>query len=103
MHTTEIIHSDGVESNPARVEDLLQDHQNRIYAQTSRMFAILMSLQWLAGVAAAVWISPRTWIGLSSEIHLHVWAAVFLGGVITSLPVYLALTKPAAPLTRHVV
>src|ERR1700727_2260515 len=65
------------------------------------MFAILMLVQWLAGIAAAVWISPRTWIGLSSKVHLHVWLAIFLGGAITSLPVFLALTRPCAAFTRH--
>jgi signal transduction histidine kinase/DNA-binding response OmpR family regulator len=92
-----------VESNPARAEELLRQHQNEIYARTSRLFAILMVVQWLAGIAAAVWISPRTWIGETSQIHVHVWGAIFLGGAITSLPVYLTLTRPCEALTRHVV
>jgi len=78
-------------------------HQNQIYAQTSRLFAILMLVQWVAGIAAAIWISPRTWEGTSSSIHLHVWLSVLLGGAITSLPVFLALTRPCQVLTRHVI
>jgi two-component system, sensor histidine kinase and response regulator len=86
-----------------RADELLEAHQNRIYAHTSRLFAILMTAQWVAGVAAAIWISPRTWAGTASSIHVHVWAALLLGGAITILPVFLCLTKPCAPATRHVV
>jgi hypothetical protein len=86
-----------------RADELLETHQNRIYAQTSRLFAILMTVQWVAGIAAAIWISPRTWAGTASTIHVHVWAALFLGGAITILPVFLCLTKPCASSTRHVV
>jgi two-component system sensor histidine kinase/response regulator len=86
-----------------RAADLIREQKDRIYSQTSRLFAVLMVFQWLAGIAAAVWLSPRTWIGLSSQVHIHVWLAIFLGGAITSLPVLLALTKPSATLTRHTV
>jgi signal transduction histidine kinase/ActR/RegA family two-component response regulator len=81
----------------------MAEHQDRIYTQTSHLFAILMLVQWAAGVAAAVWLSPRTWAGAESRVHLHVWLAIFLGGAITSLPVFLALTRPAQVVTRHAV
>ncbi len=86
-----------------RAEELLEAHQNRIYAHTSRLFAILMTGQWVVGIAAALWLSPRTWAGTASSVHVHVWAALFLGGAITILPVFLCLTKPCASSTRHVV
>ncbi|HKS36395.1 MAG TPA: response regulator [Verrucomicrobiae bacterium] len=71
--------------------------------RTDRLFAGLMLFQWLAGVAAALWISPRTWSGIYSQTHLHVWAALFLGGLITVFPVYLALRHAGRVLTRHTV
>ncbi|MEP6538528.1 MAG: ATP-binding protein, partial [Bryobacteraceae bacterium] len=67
------------------------------------MFAILMVIQWIAGIGTAIWISPRAWAGTSASIHLHVWLAIFLGGAITSLPVFLALTRPTQAFTRHAV
>ena len=67
------------------------------------LFAWLMLLQWLGGVAVAIWISPRTWIGTASEIHIHVWVAVLLGGAISSLPIYLALSRPGSAVTRFVI
>jgi two-component system, sensor histidine kinase and response regulator len=87
----------------ARTDELQRQHQDRIYEQTSRSFAILMPIQWIAGIVAAIWIAPRTWVGLSSSIHPHVFMAVLLGGVITAFPVFLAITRPSDTLTRHVI
>ena len=87
----------------ARTLELVSEHRDRIFAQTSRVFAILMPIQWLAGIAAALWISPRTWSGTVSYVHIHVWMAIFLGGVITSLPVFLAITRPRQTSTSYVV
>src|SRR5712692_3419232 len=93
----------GVGEATPRARELMLDHQDRIHSETSRMFAILMVVQWLAGIAAAAWLSPRTWVGASSQIHLHLWLAIFLGGAITSLPVFLALTRPSQAFTRFTV
>src|ERR1700694_4789215 len=86
-----------------RARELMLQHQNQIYAQTSRSFAILMVVQWIAGIVAAVWISPRTWARTTSQVHVHVWLAVLLGGAITAVPLFLAITQPTQALTRHVV
>jgi C4-dicarboxylate-specific signal transduction histidine kinase len=67
------------------------------------MFARLMIFQWLAGVAAALVISPRTWIGATSLTHIHVWAAIFLGGAISGFPVFLALKRPGCASTRQII
>jgi PAS domain S-box-containing protein len=80
-----------------------RDHQLIIYRRTDRMFAALMLIQWLAGIAVAVWISPKAWVGSTSHIHLHVWAAIFLGALITVLPTLLAMLRPGATSTRYVI
>jgi PAS domain S-box-containing protein len=67
------------------------------------MFAVLMTLQWVGGIVAAYWISPRTWVGTTSQTHIHIWAAVFLGGAISSLPIFLAVTRPGRSSTRYTV
>src|SRR6476659_8426122 len=85
-----------------RGRELVTEHHNEIYIRNGRLFAILMPLQWLAAIASAMWFSPRLWMGAVSHIHMHVWAAVFLGASIASLPVYLALTRPCEVFTRHV-
>src|SRR6266481_1595471 len=103
MSTNLALSPDFTEDITPRASELVTEHQNRIYAQTSRLFTILMLVQWVAGIAAATWISPRTWAGSTSQVHLHVWLAVLLGGAITSLPVFLTITRPRDAFTRHTV
>jgi signal transduction histidine kinase len=91
------------DSTRDRMEELYHQHQDGIYKRTDRMFAGLMLFQWLAGIIAALWISPKTWIGTQSQIHIHIWAAVFIGGAITSFPVFLAWKQPGRTLTRHAI
>ncbi|MDQ3546342.1 MAG: PAS domain S-box protein, partial [Verrucomicrobiota bacterium] len=73
------------------------------YKRADHLFARLMVLQWLAGVGAALLLSPRTWAGAQSYLHPHVSAALFLGGAITIFPVYLANRHPGKVWTRHVI
>jgi signal transduction histidine kinase/CheY-like chemotaxis protein len=79
------------------------EHQNRIYRWTDRFFAGLLILEWIAAILIAIWVSPLAWDGNSSHIHPHVWAAVIVAGLATSLPIILTLIHPGAPLTRHVI
>ena len=91
------------EGNTQRVAQIFDEHQRVVHRRTDRMFAGLMAIQWLAGVAAALWISPKAWAGGSSHTHPHVWAALFLGGAISSLPIFLAVTRPGHVTTRYTV
>jgi PAS domain S-box-containing protein len=86
-----------------RAAVLFRTHRQAIIRQTDRLFAGLLAFQWLAGVACAYWISPLAWEGLASHTHPHVWTALFLGGAIVGLPIFLALTRPGEALTRHAV
>jgi len=86
-----------------RAEDLFHENRTDLFRRTDRLFACLMVIQWLVCIFIAIWLSPRTWLGAYSETHLHVWAAIFLGGLITLFPVYLALVRPGSTLTRHVI
>lgn len=86
-----------------RVAELFQEHQQEICKRTDHMFAVLMMLQWVGGIVAAYWISPRAWVGTTSQTHIHVWAALFLGGAISSLPIFLAVTRPGRRSTRYTV
>ena len=69
-----------------RAQSLFDESRRKLSVRTDRMFAGLMVVQWLAGIAAALWLSPRTWTGPTSQVHVHVLAAIFLGGAISSLP-----------------
>src|ERR1043165_10181662 len=85
----------------ARALEIWAQHRTAIYRNTDHLFAGLLVLQWLAGIAAAYWISPRTWVGSESQVHVHVWAALLLGGVIALPPAVLAWWRPGETFTRH--
>ena len=87
----------------ARADQLLEQQRQALYRRTDRMFALLMAVQWLAGIGAVLWISPYTWIGTLHYTHPHVWAAVLLGTALSALPIALALKRPGRPTTRYVI
>src|SRR5438105_63869 len=57
-----------------RADELFQQHRQEIYRNTDQLFARLMLFQWVAAIMIAMTISPRTWVGQSSYIHIHIWA-----------------------------
>ena len=95
--------ANGAFAASGRVVELFNEQRQNIIRHTSHLFSWLMIFQWFFAVGLALWFSPRTWAGMDSRIHPHVWFAVFLGGLITSLPVYMARKYPGEPLTRHTV
>jgi signal transduction histidine kinase/FixJ family two-component response regulator len=94
---------DGFEAVADRAAVLFDQHHRCICERTDRLFAGLMIVQWLAGIGAALWLSPKLWIGATNQTHLHVWAALLLGGLAAGFPAALALTRPGEPLTRHAI
>ncbi len=86
-----------------RAEELFDAHLSRLQVRTDRLFIILLLVQWVAGIAAALIISPRTWIGTSSAPHVHLIAAAGLGGIIALFPVWLGVTRPGARSTRYAI
>ena len=94
---------EGSETTASRITELFNQHQQDICERTDHMFAVLMTLQWAGGVVAAYLVSPRAWAGTTSQTHIHVWAALFLGGAISSLPILLAVTRPGRISTRYTV
>jgi signal transduction histidine kinase len=87
----------------ARATELFEEHQHAIHRRTDRMFAALMAVEYVAGIVAAWTLSPRTWSGAESAIHVHVLAAIFLGALILAFPIALAIWLPGRTLTRHAI
>src|SRR5687767_3361246 len=96
-------YSSPAESLDARAEAVFQGHQQAIYEQTDRMFAYLMAAQWLAAIVFALVVAPRTWAGADSQVHVHVWAALVLGGLVSVFPAALALLRPGDTFTRYTI
>ncbi len=82
---------------------LLESSLRHLTIRVDRSFAVLMPIQWIAGIAAALWLTPLTWSGIESQWHPHLFAALLLGGLVTAYPVYLSLRFPGATLTRHAI
>src|SRR5258706_4813811 len=72
-------------------------------AKVDRMFAVLLIVQWIACIVAAIVISPYAWEGKEHVLHMHVWVAILGGAGITLLPVLLAIFRPGWIVTRHVI
>jgi PAS domain S-box-containing protein len=86
-----------------RAEELFQHHRQEIVRNTDRLFGRLMFFQWLAGILIALIVAPLTWAGQSSQIHTHVWAAIFLGGAISIFPIWMTWAWPGATINRYVI
>lgn len=87
----------------SNTQKLFQDHRKRIYRETDQLFMYLMILQWISGILTALIVSPQAWAGTSSQVHVHVWSALILGGIISAYPIYLVLTQSGEMLTRQVI
>ncbi|HUS67502.1 MAG TPA: ATP-binding protein [Kofleriaceae bacterium] len=86
-----------------RAGEIFEKRRSDNYRRTSRIFAILMAGQWVFAIVIALLFSPYAWEGKVQNVHAHVLVAVLLGGTLSSLPIYLALTRPSAQLTRYVI
>jgi two-component system sensor histidine kinase HydH len=92
-----------VEQREERAARLFSQHQEEVWRRVDRLFAWLMVGQWLVAIIVAVVISPYCWQGRNLEVHLHLQAAVFLGGALSAFPLALIWLRPGTALTRHAV
>jgi len=90
-------------SSNKRAVELFAQYQLTIHRSTDRLFAGLMGFQWIAGIIFAIWVSPLAWFGTESRTHVHVWAAIFLGGAICLFPALLGLLRPGERSTRYTI
>ncbi len=87
----------------AAVQEKIRLYAHAVARHIDRLFAGLMLLQWLVCIGVALVVSPRTWIGDSEYVNSHLWFALLFGGVICSLPAWLAWRRPGALSTRLVI
>ncbi len=86
-----------------RSQEILTEHKQHIYDKTDIAFGILLALEWVAAIFCALFISPKTWIGSTSLVHLHVYAAVFLGAAIFTIPALLIYFKRGTKVSRYAI
>jgi PAS domain S-box-containing protein len=86
----------------ARSESVLRTHLGEIHRRTDRIFAWLMLVQFPVAIAFALWLSPLTWVGGESFLHVNLIAAVVIGGLVTIPAVLMGAFRAGDPVTRYV-
>ncbi len=86
-----------------RADELFQTSYRDLAVRNDRLFGRLFVFEWAAAVALAVFVTPLTWFGTHGSVHVHVYAAVFLGMATVSLPLWLIRNHPGRPVTRHAI
>src|ERR1700722_3820100 len=74
----------------------------QLRSRTDHLLSALLVVQWLAMICVALIISPQTWEGRAASTHIHVWAALFLGGAVCLYPAWLGWKRPGEAKTRHI-
>jgi len=87
----------------ARAAEILREQSALRRSRVDRMFVVLLVVQWIVSIIAAIVVSPYAWEGKERVLHMHVWVAILGGAGITILPVLLAFLRPGTTLTRHVI
>lgn len=86
----------------ANADTLYRESYRKLCMDNDRVFGVLLGLQWVGAIVVSLVVSPRTWIGEQDLVHAHVVAAALLGGLLSSLPMYLNWKKPGGTLNRYV-
>ncbi|MCS6808498.1 MAG: hypothetical protein RML40_07815 [Bacteroidota bacterium] len=73
----------------SRVEELFAESLHGLHVQADRIFVRLLFIEWVVAIALALIVTPRTWIGGESSLHIHVLAAIVLGGLLALFPLFL--------------
>ncbi|HEY9678932.1 MAG TPA: ATP-binding protein [Drouetiella sp.] len=86
-----------------RVEEIYSAEMRSVYTGTDKLFLGLLLCEWVACIFIALILAPLTWNGSHAEVHIHLIAAIFLGGMIVVGPVYFIYKLPGQAITRHVI
>jgi PAS domain S-box-containing protein len=92
----------GYIADPVAIDRRFTAALKQLRSRTDHLLAMLLVVQWVAMIGVALVISPRTWAGRFPSTHIHVWAAIFLGGAICLYPAWLGWRRPGEVATRHI-
>ena len=82
---------------------IFHEKQKFHFEHTDKLFSYLLIVQFIFVNLAVVFISPKTWIGATSEISIHVYTTLVLSVLITFFPLLCIKTDPGSFFTRSVV
>ena len=83
--------------------ELFKERYRKECLRVNKFMKWLMITQWFVGIGFAAFYSPRTWIGNHYEVHVHVWAAILLGGSLSGFAILWLCTYPRSHYSRHVI
>jgi hypothetical protein len=92
-------------NDSTRVERGKEIFEDRLLTQRrdlDRLFSKLLIIQWIAAVVVALVYSPTGWATKQQAIGGHLYLAIFLGGVLTLLPLAMTRRLAGTTATRHV-
>ena len=72
-------------------------------ARTDKHLSLLIVAEWIGTMITALIVSPRSWSGATSTIHLHLVAAVLRGGAIAVPTFFVTQRHLGRTTTRHIV
>lgn len=87
----------------SRAEDLYHQAQRENHQGNIRVIAVLMAIQWLVTIVAALGLLPSVWPSEQGQLQLHVAATMLLASFFTAVPVYLAVRHPGRVETGHII
>ena len=77
-----------------RDAELLDAQFRRVRAAANPLFARLLVVQWIGAVVWAVLATPTSWNGASTQLSVHLWTALLLGGLATLPTLWLVRAHP---------
>ena len=84
-----------------RANQILALNQDQLYRRTDAMFGILFVVQLIGCILTALILTPKTWAGDQSSIHIHVWTGLGLGSLLCLMPIFLVLFYRGHVFTRY--
>ena len=78
----------------AKTDAHFRDAVHSLWANTDRIFSWVLGIQWVALIAAGLIVSPMTWVGTESSVHVHLIAALVIGGIAVGPAVALCRLRP---------
>jgi len=87
----------------SRTKAIFARQTAKVHQQTDSLFVVLLLIEWIAGIVAALVLSPKAWGTTYQGLNTHLTTALIFGGTIVILPIFLTLMRPGASITRHVV
>lgn len=99
--TQEIKNTDTNYEINKRTQEIFRLQQIEYFKKIDKLLGIVITIQWFVMLLVSYKVSPMAWAGSYSSTNIHFWAALLIGGLISSLPVYSILVRPGEIQTRY--